>query len=216
MGVCPMGERVIIKEIILGSTSKYRKALLEACGVSFRVVASGADEKSINSANIRDLSLERAQLKADFLAPLYPSGLIIGADQTLSFEGQGLEKASSREEAFQNLKRLSGAIHYLHSSICLVSAVAGASKTFGFLTCDVPMRMRNLTDAEITAYLDLGEWQGVVGCYQAENRGSQLFNPPMGDTSAIMGLPQTDLLKLLRSIGINPLLNPSGPWEVEV
>ena len=211
-----MGQSVTIQDIILGSTSKFRRALLEACGVRFRVIASPADENIIKSPDIRSLSLQRAEFKAQSLAPLHPKSLIIGADQTLSFEGQGLEKASSRQEAFQNLKRLSGAVHYLHSSVCLITSVAGSAKTLGHVTCDVPMGMRELTEAEIEAYLDLGEWQGVVGCYQAENRGSQLFDPPMGDTSAIMGLPQADLLKLLRHIGINPLLNPSGPWELLV
>jgi septum formation protein len=209
-----MGQKLTVNEIILGSTSKFRKALLEATGVKFRAVASEADENEVKSADVRGLSLKRAQFKAESLAPQIPGGLIIGADQTLTFQGQGLEKPGSREEAYGNLKSLSGSTHYLHSSLCLVARVGAKTKVFGFLTCDIPMRMRKLSDDEIKAYLDLGEWQGVVGSYQAENAGSQLFEPPMGDTSAIMGLPKSDLLKLLRNIGINPLLNPNGPWEI--
>ena len=209
-----MAEQILIKSIILASSSKFRAQLLTALGVPFKVVTSPIDEKTITSSNIRELSAERAIAKAKAFAPFPEGTMVIGADQTLSCEGIGFEKADNIEEAEERLKFLSGKVHYLHSSVCLVAYLEGEGKLLGIQTVDTPMSMRNLLLPEISSYLQTDEWKGVVGCYQAENRGCHLFHPPMGDSSAIVGLPQTELLAMFRGIGVNFLLNPLGPWPI--
>jgi septum formation protein len=211
-GLCPMGEQILVKGIVLASSSSFRAQILNALGVPFKAVTSPIDEKTITSPDIKELSIKRAMAKAEALGQFPESTIVIGADQTLSCEGIGFDKAESTQEAFKRLKFLSGRVHYLHSSVCLFGSFHGNLKLLDRQTVDVPMSMRNLSDEEIAAYLETGEWKGVVGCYQAENKGCHLFNPPMGDFSAIMGLPQSELLAMFRRIGVNFLLNPDGPW----
>ncbi len=79
---------------------------------------------------------------------------------------------------------------------------------------DAKMFMRPLTDDEIEAYLDTNEWEGCAGCYQYENRGMNLFRAMEGDLSTVIGMPLPALLEDLREIGINVLLNSTGPWEI--
>jgi septum formation protein len=76
------------------------------------------------------------------------------------------------------------------------------------------MTMRKLTSGEIDRYLATGEWRGVVGCYQAEKIGIQLFESIGGDTTAVVGMPIPQLLSALRSLGINTIESPQGPWRL--
>src|SRR5690606_14571043 len=119
-----------------------------------------------------------------------PQSLVIGADQVLAFRGQAIGKVSHRDEARAQLEAFAGQRHELLSAYCLVAAA-----DLGFATplvavglVEVPMQMRPLTAPEIESYLDTGEWQGTVGCYQFENRGVNLFTAAGGDSSAIIGL----------------------------
>jgi septum formation protein len=76
--------------------------------------------------------------------------------------------------------------------------------------------MRPLTPAELDAYIATGEWRGSVGCYQFENRGAHLFESVNADHSAIVGLPLQLLLRELRRLGINALVQPHGPWTLSL
>jgi len=205
-----------IRNIILASTSSFRQALLKAMKIPFVAVASPFDEKTINHEDVRGLALDRALGKGQAVARLHPFSLVIGADQTLSFEGRSFEKANDPREAKLRLEELSGKTHFLHSALSITVYDGTQVKELVNSITDVPMTMRQLQSQEISNYLALNEWQGVVGCYQAENAGSHLFAHAGGETAAIMGLPQIELLRMLRTIGINILVDPQGPWELQL
>ena len=159
----------------------------------------------------------RSEAKALATAALHPEALVIGADQVLGLDGRGFDKVHSAAAARQRLALLSGRTHHLHSGLALALGPAAGrpARLLASRVVDTAMPMRRLTDAELDAYVATGEWQGSVGCYQFENRGVHLFQGiECGEHSAIVGLPLTVLLSELRALGVDTLVNPTGPWEL--
>ncbi len=201
-----------INQLVLGSQSSFRQALLKSTGVSFRAVSSPADERAIHGKNPKGLAARRAEAKGAAVAAAMPGVLVIGADQVLEFKGEALHKANDSQEAAATLARLSGQTHYLHSAYCLVAMDEGKVRVLHEEVVSVPMTMRTLSTHEIEAYVATGEWQGCVGCYRYEEGGINLMTQVGGSASAIIGLPLLELLQALRGLGLNPLLQPEGPW----
>lgn len=204
-----------IEKIILASGSKFRQGLLKATGLDFEVKTSKVDESKIVEPTGAKMALARAHAKAKAVAEGVRSGLVIGADQTLSFNGKIYDKASSRGEARDRLKEFSGNIHHLHSAVCIYLAKDGQVRLLSDFCVDVAMDMKELNDKAIEAYLDSGEWDGCVGCYQAENKGALLFNSIGGDNSQVIGLPMCELSTCFDNLGITILENPNGPWVIK-
>jgi len=206
----------ILSELLLASGSPFRRKLLQSTGLHFRVETAQVDEDKIEAPDPAALALARAVAKAAEVALRFPGTLVIGADQVLGMDGHSYGKAADRAEARQRLREFSGRTHTLHSAFTLAVAFPGrtAAQTLRQRVVDVSMHMRPLTDAEIDAYLNTDEWRGCAGCYQAENRGVHLMLPPMGEGSAIVGLPLPELLEDLRALGVNGLLQPQGPWTL--
>lgn len=206
-----------VDQIILASGSKFRKQLLAATGLDFSVINSDVDENKIQKKNGPLVAAARADAKAKAVAKELKSALVIGADQTLSLAGTVFDKAESRSEAKERLSFFSGKEHFLHSAICLYYSDSDSRLLKLKETCvDVSMKMRELSQNEIEKYAESGEWRGCVGCYQAENMGSTLFEKIGGDNSSVIGLPICELLSSLWSLGISPLTNPKGPWDLQL
>lgn len=192
--------------LILASKSKSRGAVLKAAGLDFMQVGSGVDEdfkealraEGASVAKQADLLAETKALKVS----ISHSGVVLGCDQMLDLDGQGLDKASTREDARAVLMRLRGKTHTLQSAI--VACVEGAP-VWRHLA-QPRLRMRNFSDAFLDAYLDaIGDAAfESVGCYQIEGRGAQLFDRIDGDLFSIMGMPLLPLLQWLRDRGSLP------------
>ncbi len=193
------------KTLILASKSPYRQALLKSTGLTFKADVAPIDEHTIKSSDPFELAKLRAEAKALAALALYPKGLVIGCDQVAALGNSPFDKAKTLGEAKHRLKELSGKTHHLYSAWSLAELVNGHPKITHSEVEVIPMPMRSLTEGEIDKYLELGEWQGCVGCYQFENAGINLFDGVKSDSSAIMGLPLQPLLKALRQLNINPL-----------
>jgi septum formation protein len=182
--------------------------MLEAAGVSFEPVDAPLDEEEAKAGLIatgfepRDLAEMLAEMKA--LSAAAPAdALVLGADQVLErADGSMLSKPRSRAEAAEQLRLLSDATHYLHSSAVLTQA---GERIWGH-TETVAMTVRPLSDAFIAAYLD-AEYESVrwnVGGYRIEGRGAQMFEAVSGSHFAILGLPLLPLLEALRARDLLP------------
>lgn len=194
-----------MKPVVLASTSSARRALLSAAGVAHEAISPGVDEDAAKAALLADNATPRevadalAELKAVRASGKRPGALVIGADQTLDFQGRLFDKAKSLDEARERLKLLRGESHYLHSAV--VVALDGAP-----IWREVPkakLTMRPFTDDFLDDWL---ERQGEpllssVGCYKLEDEGVQLFSRIEGDYFTILGLPMLGLLDLLRRHG---------------
>jgi septum formation protein len=193
--------------LILASKSKSRAAVLTAAGLDFTQIGAGVDEDALKEAlraegagvpRQADLLAETKALKVSISHP----GVVLGCDQMLDLDGQGLDKVSTREEARAVLMRLRGKTHILQSAI--VACVEGAA-VWRHLA-QPRLRMRNFSDAFLDSYLDaIGDTAfESVGCYQIEGRGAQLFDRIEGDLFSIMGMPLLPLLQWLRDRGTLP------------
>lgn len=191
--------------VVLASKSASRRAILTAAGVSFEAVGSGVDEDRLKRQLLRDalgpceIAMRLAEAKAVAVSAGRPEAVVIGADQTLDLDGALFDKAATLPEARARLHALRGRPHLLHSAV----AAAQAGAVIWRRLESPRLTMRAASDAFIDAYLARhGEaLLGSVGCYQLENDGAQLFEEIEGDYFAILGLPLTPLLNLLRDQG---------------
>lgn len=198
----------VVKGIVLGSSSVFRKQLLESTGLKFTCASPEADEKLVQNSDPKVLAEERSVFKALDVSKKSPDQIVIGSDQTLEFEGKQFGKADDVSQARERLRMFSGKEHFLHSGVALVLN----GKVLSQFVVTATIQMRELKSEELEAYLKTGEWRGCVGCYRFEEKGSQLFEKVIGDHSTIVGLPLIQLCRELRKFGVNPLLQPAGPW----
>lgn len=191
--------------IILASTSPFRRALLENAGVAFDVDRPQVDERAVEEAvatsgvTPAEIALILAQAKAEEVSARQPASLVIGCDQTLSFEGQLLHKPKDMEEARRRLLAFSGQTHFLHSAV----VVARGGLMIWSHVAEAAMTMRPLDPGFAGRHLArVGEKAlSSVGAYQVEGEGIQLFERIEGDHFTIVGLPLLPLLKALRELG---------------
>ena len=187
--------------VILASKSAARRAVLEGAGVPFEIQVAGVDEDAIKTTLLaqgespRRIAEALAEEKAARISDGRP-GLVVGADQTLEFEGGLYDKVDTVQAARERLKLLRGKPHQLHSAVVVARDGAAIWRE----TVSATLVMRDFSDAFLEAYLDQeGEAAlGSVGCYRLEGPGAQLFARIEGDYFTILGLPLLGLLDLLR------------------
>lgn len=192
-------------DVILASTSPARRALLTAAGVPFTALSPGVDEEAAKASlaaeglSPRDMADALAELKALRISNRKP-GLVIGADQTLDLDGVTLDKAPTVEAARERLLSLRGRSHKLHSAV----VVASGGQPIWREIVTAKLTVRSFSDAFLEAYIEnAGDaLTGAAGAYYLEGLGAQLFDKIEGDYFAILGLPLTGLLDLLRRYGV--------------
>lgn len=208
---------MLVKNLVLASTSTFRQKLLASTGLVFETCDPATDEYKIIGQTPEDTAKLRCDAKGRAACLNWPQSLIISADQTLGFDGKTFDKPKSRDEARQILLKLQGRKHMLFSAVGLYYQ-DDQNQTFplALQALAAPMRMRALAIEEIDSYLDSNEWKGCAGAYRSEEMGAHLFegdsHAMQPDQSVIVGLPITFLLSQLRKIGINGLTNPYPPW----
>ncbi len=187
--------------LILASTSRFRRALLDRLGLSYEIHAPDFEENAPEGMAPRDIARSFAEGKARSI-PAGPDTWIIGGDQVTEVEGRILHKATTLDECRAQLNALSGKTHALHSAVVLWSP--STQRLFGE-TVTVQLTMHALDPAFIDRYVELDQPIGSAGGYLFEGRGIGLFDDVRGgDDSAIVGLPLMSLCRLLRQAGIDP------------
>ena len=180
-------------KIILASKSGVRKQILEKYKIDNEVIISNVDEDEIKESLLAEganpllISKNLAEIKSNKVSSKNPDRLVLGADSVISLNDELINKPKSREEAFKILKRLNNSKHYLISSVCI-------SKNGSMIwnhTESSELKMKNLTDKELSVYLDKIETKILLayGVYQIEADGLELFEYVKGDKDSIMGLP---------------------------
>jgi septum formation protein len=187
--------------LILASQSSARKMLLANAGLEFEAVTADIDERGIQAAsklsNPREIGLLLAHEKAKAVSANRPGSYVIGADQTLALGARLFNKPAGRAQAMTQLRDLAGNSHELNSAV----AVAHNGRIVFEDVSVARMTMRQMTEAELSAYLDAAgdAVTTSVGAYQLEGLGIHLFERIEGDHFTILGLPLLPLLAFLRS-----------------
>ncbi|HEY3447853.1 MAG TPA: nucleoside triphosphate pyrophosphatase [Myxococcales bacterium] len=198
-------QRTDVPDLVLASTSRFRRQLLEAAALPFRAVAPEVDEAAPASRSPKQLARALALKKAQAVSLRFPGALVIGSDQTAELDGRLLRKPHDRAEARRQLSAMSGRVHFLHTGVALVRG--GPPRLRKVAVVSARLALRELTRREIEAYLDTGEWEGCAGSYRIEAQGLKLMREVRGEHSAIIGLPMVPLVRMLSEAGF-PLFAP--------
>jgi MAF protein len=194
----------IMQRILLASTSVYRQQLMEKLNLPFICAAPQTDETPLPGEGAEALVLRLAAAKARALAIAYPDHLIIGSDQVCVIEGQITGKPHSEENAREQLRRASGKKITFYTGLALYNS---RSNHLQALCEPFHVHFRQLTEAEIAAYVRLEQPLNCAGSFKSEGLGIALFERLEGrDPNTLIGLPLIALLSLLRAEGINPLV----------
>ncbi|WP_043710528.1 Maf family protein [Corallococcus macrosporus] len=186
-----------MSELILASTSSARRALMDGLGLAYRAEAPGVDEVVSPGVSVTDAVRVLAARKARAVHQRHPGAWVLGADQLVEVGGEVLSKPEDRSAAREQLRKLVGNTHAIHTGVCLLGpggqvheAVETARLTFYAVTAE-----------ELERYLDLDEWEGCCGSYRVEGAGQALLERLDGDRANVQGLPMTTVVRLLRRAG---------------
>lgn len=196
------------RRIVLASASLARRKLLADAGVAVELRQHGVDERALEIELApkqlvpRATAAALAEAKAWSVASNEPDAIVIGADQVLDFEGEAWGKPRSVEAARDQLARLAGRSHRLHSAF----AVIADGRVRARAVRSARLAVRPLTALDIDLYLDAAgaSVTTTVGAYQLESFGVRLFERIEGDYFTILGLPLLPLLASLRRLGAIP------------
>ena len=190
-------------QLVLASSSRYRRELLERFGLPFAVAAPNIDETPRPKEMPRDMVRRLALGKARAVAADYPSALVIGADQAAVFEGEILGKPANEAAAERGLMRFGGGRVEFLTGMVLLNADTGAAATH----LDVAVaHFRRASAAEIRAYVARDRPLDCAGGIRFEQLGPLLLERlETTDPTAAIGLPLIRLGAMLRAAGVNPL-----------
>jgi septum formation protein len=189
--------------LILASSSRYRRELLERLRIPFDVITPDIDETPIHGetpeATAVRLSVAKARAAAARVTDAAAGTLVIGSDQVATCDGRQIGKPGTHENARLQLQSMRGKSVEFHSALCLFD-----SRTNHIQSADIVTRVqfRDLPDAEIDAYLLAETPYDVAGSAKSEGLGIVLVDAiHSDDPTALVGLPLIALSKMLRVAG---------------
>lgn len=190
-------------QLILASTSPWRRALLEKLAIPFECAAPEVDETPFPGEAPRHLVSRLAQQKAQSLAHRYPAHLIIGSDQICVLDGEITGKPLTEENARQQLLKARGNIVTFYTGLALYNSATGHLQTE---VEPFDVHFRHLSEAEIDDYLRKERPLHCAGSFKSEGLGIALFERLEGrDPNTLIGLPLIALCQMLRREEMNPL-----------
>jgi len=182
-------------QLLLASSSPYRRELLARLQVPFSWQAPEVNEQALTEEKPQQLALRLSSNKAQALAASHPTHLIIGSDQVASCRGQSINKPGNHANAFKQLRALSGQRVDFYTGLCVLDSSSGRSSADTVTTTVV---FRQLSDTDIACYLKHEQPYDCAGSFKAEGLGITLFEAiSSDDNTAIIGLPLIRLRQML-------------------
>jgi septum formation protein len=188
------------RQLVLGSSSIYRRELLQRLQIPFEISNPDIEETPLAGESPEVTAVRLAVEKTRAVAVTHPGALIIGADQVAILEGIQLGKPLNRENATRQLQHVQGKEVVFFTALCLLN-----SETEGVQTKLVPtqVKFRQLSDQQISNYLDREQPYHCAGSAKAEGLGIALIERIVSDDpSALIGLPLVSLVDMLAHEGI--------------
>ncbi|MCP5326314.1 MAG: septum formation inhibitor Maf [Oceanospirillaceae bacterium] len=190
-----------MKKLILGSSSVFRKALLEKLGLEFECDSPDIDETPLKNEHPRDMVARLALAKAQAIAKRQPQALIIASDQCATLDNKIIGKPGEHAAAVQQLQDASGRSVTFYTSLCLYN-----SQNDEYELCVEPFHVhfRELNDSQIENYLQREQPYNCAGSFKSEGLGISLFERLEGDDpNTLIGLPLIKLIRMLGKQGID-------------
>ena len=187
-------------KLILGSSSPYRRELLDRLGLVYECDSPEIDESRLADESAETLVVRLAEAKARAVAVRHPGALIIGSDQVAVLDGEILGKPGNHDKALEQLRKASGQLVTFQTGLCLYDA---NSDTAQVDRVPFAVQFRQLTDAQIEHYLQREQPYNCAGSFKSEGLGIALFEWMQGeDPNALIGLPLIRLVSMLETAGL--------------
>ena len=190
-------------QLVLASTSIYRRELLERLQLPFSTAAPNVDESPLPGERPEQTAVRLAQAKALAVKNLYPQALIIGCDQVAALDGTLLGKPHTHDNALKQLQFMRGKTVMFHTALCLLNARTGNLQT---RVVPYQVRLRDYSDTQIASYLAREQPYHCTGSAKTEGLGVALIHSMQGDDpSSLIGLPLIALVDMLKNEGFEVL-----------
>lgn len=191
------------RPLVLGSTSPYRRELLSRLHLEFQVAAPDVDESAFAGESPHALAVRLALAKAKSVAARFPDAVVIGSDQVADMDGEPLGKPGNHDNAVAQLRRMRGRTVVFQTALSVVCLASGFEQSD---LAPVRVKFRNLTDAEIEAYLLAERPYDCAGSARSEGLGIALLDAiESDDPTALVGLPLIRTCRMIRAAGIKVL-----------
>ena len=188
-------------QIVLASTSPFRRELLSRLGLAFEIANPSTDETALPGEIPQTTALRLSEAKARAVVAQYPDALIIGSDQVAYLDEQVFGKPGTHTNAVKQLQTMRGRTVNFYTGLCLLNSKTGNAHIRGVLTL---VTFRDLTDAEIENYLQRERPYNCAGSAKSEGLGIAVIAKMSGeDPNALVGLPLIALCDLLKKENIN-------------
>lgn len=189
--------------LILGSTSRYRRELLQRLRLPFEVHSPEVDETPLEGEAPAALASRLALAKAHAVAERFPQAVVIGSDQVADLEGRPIGKPGTHAKAVQQLRDMRGKAVVFQTAVAVVCRAKGHEAQ---ALVPVTVRFRDYNDDEIERYLQAEQPYDCAGSAKSEALGiAMLAAIESSDPTALVGLPLIKTCELLRAAGIDPL-----------
>ena len=192
--------------LILASTSRYRRELLQRLRMPFEVVSPDVDESPQPGEAPGAMAARLALAKAEAVAARHYDAVVIGSDQVAELDGETIGKPHTHDRAVAQLRAMSGRRVVFHTAVAVVRRERGFARS---VLAPVVVTFRVLTDAEIDRYLRAEQPYDCAGSAKCETLGIALLAAiDSDDPTALVGLPLIRTCGLLREAGLDPLAGP--------
>lgn len=194
--------------LVLGSTSRYRRELLDRLRLPFECVAPGVDETPLPGEAPAALALRLALAKACAVAQRHPHAVVIGSDQVADLAGEPLGKPGNHARAVAQLQRMRGHTVVFQTAVAVVRHDTGFAQSS---LAQIQVKFRHVSDADIEAYLRAEQPYDCAGSAKSEGLGIVLLEAiHSDDPTALIGLPLIRTCQLLQAAGLRLLPMPTA------
>ncbi len=188
--------------LILASSSRYRRELLDRLGLAYTCVSPDVDETPLADESPLQLSARLARAKAQAVAAAHPGSVVIGSDQVCELNGRPLGKPGNFERAVEQLTAMQGQKLVFHTAVCVVDAQGALQETVS----DTVVEIRPLSRTAIENYVRREEPYDCAGSAKIEKLGIAIMKSVASDDpTSLIGLPLMRLTDMLMAAGISPI-----------
>ena len=193
------------RQLILGSTSAYRRELLARLHIPFEVAAPDVDETPLPGEAPNEMAKRLSLAKARAVAVRFPQAVVIGSDQVADLNGLSLGKPGTHDKAVAQLRHMRGQTVVFQTAVAVVCLETGFEQRS---LAAVRVKFRDLTNDEIENYLQIEKPYDCAGSAKSEGLGIALLDTiDSDDPTALIGLPLIRTCQMLRAAGV-ALLSP--------